>query len=63
MLEESHFLLEVFGILIECVLVSKVLTINSATLDVVKVIVVGVKDDLGGVVEEDTGCVVAEVVA
>lgn len=63
MLKKSHFLLEIFGILIKCVLVSKVLAINSAALDVVKVIVVGVEDDLSGVVEEDASCIIAEVVA
>ena len=40
MLEEGDLLLQVLGVLVESVLVSEVLTVYCATLNVVKVIVV-----------------------
>jgi len=62
MLEKSHLLLQVSGVFGQSVLFADVLAIGTATLHVVKVEAVGVKNDLGGVVEEHTGCFVAQVV-
>jgi hypothetical protein len=45
MLEEGDLLLQVLGILVESVLVSEVLTVYCATLNVVKVVVVGIQND------------------
>lgn len=62
MLKKGDFLLEVLRILIESVLVAKVLTVNCAALNVIEVVVVGVKHDFSRVVEEYTSSIVAEVV-
>ena len=45
MLEEGDLLLQVLRILVESVLVSEVLTVYCAALNVVKVVVVGIQND------------------
>ena len=63
MLEKSDLLLKISGVVSQSVLFANILAISTAALHVVEVEAVGVKHDLGGVVEEHTSGLVAEVVA
>lgn len=62
-LEQSDFLLKILGVFSESVLLSNILSICTTALHVVEMEAIGVKTDLGGVVEEDTSGLVAQAVA
>lgn len=62
-LQQGNLLLQLFGVLGESVRLANILPITGAALHVVDVMTVRVENDLCGVIEENTCCLVAQVVA
>ena len=61
-LQQGDLLLEVLWVLSESVLLSDVLSVGISSLHVVEVEAIGVEADLGAIVEEYTGSLVAQAV-
>ena len=62
MLQQSHFLLEIFWVVSESILLSDILSVSVPSFHVVKVEAVWIEANFCGVIEEDTGGFVAQAI-
>ena len=63
MLEQSHLLLKLLGILSQSVFLADILTITRSSLHVIEMMSIWIKNDLCRVVEEHTSGIVREIVS